>query len=145
MSHKPRVLVICTGNSMRSQIAEGVLRLELGNQIEVFSAGTHPTHVHPLAIAVLADIGYDATRHRSKGVHEFLNTPIDLVITLCESAKEACPVLPHAEKTVHRGYPDPISAGSPSDLAQMMAGIRDRMRTELCDLVVRELNLRPPR
>jgi arsenate reductase len=135
------VLVICTGNSMRSQIAEAVLRMELGDRIEVFSAGTHPGTVHPLAIAVLADIGYDALQHRSKSVNEFLDMPMDLVITVCDSAREACPVFPGARKTVHHGYPDPVSFSSPSERERLMADMRDRMRRELCALVIKELNL----
>jgi arsenate reductase len=141
VSRKPRVLVICTGNSMRSQIAEAVLRMDLGDRIEVFSAGTHPGSVHPLAIAVLADIGYDALQHRSKSVNEFLDTPMDLVITVCDSAREACPVFPGAHKTVHHGYPDPIRFSSPSEREELMAEMRDRMRRELCALVIKELNL----
>jgi len=138
---KPRVLVICTGNSMRSQIAEAVLRLDLGDHIEVFSAGTHPGSVHPLAIETLTAIGYDASRHRSKSVNEFLGTPMDLVITVCDSAREACPLFPGARRTVHKGYPDPFHSGSSGDMAEMMAEIRDRMRRELRALVVKELNL----
>jgi arsenate reductase (thioredoxin) len=141
MSRKPRVLVICTGNSMRSQVAEAVLRLDLGDRIEVFSAGTHPGKVHPLTIATLADIGYNALQHRSKSVNEFLDTPMDLVITVCDRAREACPVFPGAHKTVHQSYPDPIHSGSPGDWELTMADIRDRMRRELCALVIRELNL----
>jgi arsenate reductase len=133
--------VICTGNSMRSQIAEAVLRMDLGDRIEVYSAGTHPGMVHPLAIAVLADIGYDARRHRSKSVSEFLDTPMDLVITVCDNAHEACPVFPRARKTVHQSYPDPIRLSSPSEREQLMADMRDRMRRELCALVIKELNL----
>jgi arsenate reductase len=142
MRRKPRVLVVCTGNSMRSQMAEGVLRLDLGDQIEVFSAGTNPTRVHPLVIALLGDIGYDASQHRSKSVNEFLDTPMDLVITVCDRAREACPVFPLARRTIHRGYPDPVALGSPGEREKLMTEIRDRMRHELCDLVVKELNLR---
>jgi arsenate reductase (thioredoxin) len=141
MTRKPRVLVICTGNSMRSQIAEGVLRMDLGNQIEVFSAGTHPGSVHRLAVAALAAIGYDASGHRSKSVNEFLDMPMDLVITVCDSAHEVCPVFPNARKTVHKGYPDPVYCNPGEEMSTVMAEIRDRMRCELRDLVIRELNL----
>jgi arsenate reductase len=145
VSRKPRVLVICTGNSMRSQIAEAVLRMDLGDRIEVFSAGTHPGSVHSLAIETLAAIGYDASRHRSKSVNEFVGKQIDLVITVCDSAREACPFFPGARKIVHHGYPDPFHSGSSNDMAEMMAGIRDRMRRELCALVIKELNLETAR
>ncbi|RPH96824.1 arsenate reductase ArsC, partial [candidate division KSB1 bacterium] len=105
---KPKVLVICTGNSMRSQMAEGLLRADLGDRIEVFSAGTHPTHVHSMAMAALAELGIDTSGHRSKSVNEFLNQRMDLVITVCDSAREICPIFPGAKKTVHKGYPDPM-------------------------------------
>jgi arsenate reductase len=141
VNRKPRVLVICTGNSVRSQIAEAVLRMDLGDRIEVFSAGTHPSTVHPLAIETLSDIGYDAARHRSKSVSEFLGQHLDLVVTVCDSARKACPVFPGAQKTVHQSYPDPFQGGSPQSMAEMVAGIRDRMRRELCALVIKELNL----
>ena len=141
MKRKPRVLIICTGNSMRSQIAEGVLRMDLGDYIDVFSAGTHPGSVHPLAKAALAGIGYDASGHRSKSVNEFLDMPMDLVITVCDSAHEVCPFFPNALKTIHKGYPDPVYCSPGAEMSTVMAEIRDRMRSELRDLVVSELNL----
>ena len=138
---KPRVLVICTGNSMRSQLAEGVLRAELGDQIDVFSAGTHPSSVHPLTIAALEEVGMDASKHRSKSVNEFRDAEMDLVITVCDSARESCPVFPGAKKTVHRGYPDPIYLSPGDDPAHYFAELRELMRRELKELVVRALNL----
>jgi arsenate reductase (thioredoxin) len=145
MNDKPKVLVICTGNSMRSQLAEGVLRAELGNQIEVFSAGTHPSYVYPLAIQVLEEAGIDASQHRSKSVDEFLDRKMDLVITVCDNAKEACPHFANARKRVHRGYPDPIRLRPGTDAHEIFVDLRDQMRRELTALVVKELKLEPPR
>jgi arsenate reductase len=126
---------------MRSQIAEGVLRLDLGNKIEVFSAGTHPSYVHPLALSALGELGVDTSEHRSKGVNEFLGEDIDLVITVCDHARETCPVLPGARKTIHKGYADPVHLSSGTYAEEVMGKLRDRMRRELKELVIKELNL----
>lgn len=141
MSAKPRVLVICTGNSMRSQMAEGLLRADMGDKIDVYSAGIHSSFVHPAVIAALHDIGIDIRRYRSKSVEEFLEKRIDLVITLCDHAADRCPKLPQARKIVHKGYPDPTSHSSLEDEDEFLARMRDQMREELRDLVVRELKL----
>ena len=140
MSAKPKVLVICTGNSMRSQMAEGLLRTDLGDRIEVFSAGTHPSFVHPAVIATLHEIGIDISQHRSKSVTEFREEPLDLVITVCDTAAERCPVLPGAHKMVHQGYPDPTRQDS-DDTYDYLAQMRDQMRAELRELVIKELGL----
>jgi arsenate reductase (thioredoxin) len=141
MSRKPLVLVVCTGNSMRSQLGEAMLRLELGDYIVVHSAGTHPGYVHSLTIRSLQNAGVDTSGLRSKGIGEFLHQDIDLVITVCDSAREACPFLPNARKVVHRGYPDPISRIGAQNAQERMDGLRDRIRVELRDLVIDELNL----
>jgi arsenate reductase len=145
MNEKPVVLVVCTGNSMRSQLGEAMLRLELGQWIEVHSAGTHPGYVHPLTIKSLADAGVDTSNLRSKGVGEFLHRDIDLVITVCDSAHETCPFIPGARKTVHRGYPDPISRVEADDSQVRMNALRDQIRTELRQLVIDELHLSLPK
>ncbi len=141
MNSKPRILIICTGNSMRSQIGEAMLRAELGDTIDVFSAGTRPGTVHPLTIASLEAAGIDTGSLRSKSVNEFLNTPIDLVITVCDSAAESCPTLAGAKKVVHRGYPDPVFYAGPRDPLTVMNELRDQIRAELPELVKRELDL----
>ena len=87
-----RVLIVCTGNSARSQMAEGLLRSSLAGRIEVHSAGTHPSSVNPLAIEVMQELGVDISGHRSKSVDEFAGQEFDYVITVCDSAREACPV-----------------------------------------------------
>src|SRR5438876_123050 len=91
---KKRVLILCTGNSARSQMAEGLLRHEGGDRFEVFSAGTKPSRVRPEAIAVMQEIGIDISGHRSKSVDEFAGQDLDYVITVCDNAKETCPVFP---------------------------------------------------
>jgi arsenate reductase (thioredoxin) len=141
MNNKPQVLVVCTGNSMRSQLAEGVLRQDLGEWIDVHSAGTHPSSVHPATIAALRDAGIDASQHYSKGIEQFIGKPLDLVITLCDNVHVLCPVFPNALRTIHRGYPDPIRIQPGMSVAEVFADLRDQMRVELREIVVTELNL----
>jgi arsenate reductase len=102
-----RVLFVCTGNSARSQMAEAVLRELGGDRFEVFSAGTHPRGVHPMTLQVLAEAGVSAAGLRSKSVTEFLDQRFDLVVTVCDRAREACPVFPSAGEQVHWGFDDP--------------------------------------
>ena len=141
MSDKPKVLVICTGNSMRSQLAEAVLRKALGDQIDVFSAGTNPGTIYPMVIDVLRDAGIDASKQYSKSVNEFLNQQMDMVITVCDHANEVCPHFPNARKRVHRGYPDPIRLATNANEYDVFCQLRDRIRAELVPLVIRELDL----
>src|SRR3989339_154357 len=139
MNDKPKVLIICTGNTMRSQMAEGLLRYDLGDRIEVFSAGTHPSNsVHPMTIAAMKDIGIDISHHRSKGVDEFEDTKMDLVITVCDDAHEVCPYFMNAKKRVHCGYPDPVAPLPRRTIEETFDYIRDRMRVELREIVERE-------
>ena len=106
-----RVLFLCTHNSSRSQMAEGLLRARGGKRYRVFSAGTHPRAVHPLAVKAMAELGIDiseAAGHRAKGIEEFANEPpMDLVVTVCDEAAEECPYFPNARRQVHWGFPDP--------------------------------------
>ena len=102
-----RVLILCTGNSARSQMAEGLLRTMGGGAIDVFSAGTKPGIVRPEAIAVMAERGIDISSHRSKHVDEFAGQTFDYVITVCDNAKETCPFFPGAPRRIHWGLPDP--------------------------------------
>ena len=102
-----RVLFLCTHNSSRSQMAEGLLRTRGGSAFEVFSAGTEPRVVHPLAIKVMQEIGIDLSSHTAKGIAVFASEPaMDLVITVCDGAQEACPFFPNARKQVHWGFLD---------------------------------------
>jgi arsenate reductase (thioredoxin) len=110
MTEPIRVLFVCTGNSARSIMAEALLRRHGGDRFEVFSAGTEPRGVNPLTLRVLADAGIDASWARSKSVDEFVGQPFDYVITVCDQAREACPVFHGARESLHWGYEDPAEA-----------------------------------
>lgn len=104
---KTRVLILCTGNSCRSQMAEGVLRHYGHDKFEVSSAGTSPSEVNPTAIEVMKEIGIDISKHRSKHIDEFKGQKFDYVITVCDNAKESCPFFGGAVKRLHWSFPDP--------------------------------------
>ncbi len=104
---KQKVLILCTGNSNRSQMAEGVLRHYGSSRYEVFSAGTLPSSVNPVAIQVMKEIGIDISGHRSKHVDEFKGQTFDYVITVCDNAKASCPFFPGPTKRLHWEFPDP--------------------------------------
>ena len=113
--NKPTILFICTHNSARSQMAEGYLKNRYGDRYTAYSAGTEVTHVHPLAIQVMDEIGIDISNHRSKPLLEFFDTDIDFVVTVCDGAKSVCPVFPGAKKTIHQGFTDPSSGTGPDE------------------------------
>jgi arsenate reductase len=122
---KRRVLILCTGNSARSQIAEGLLRKLAGDRIDVFSAGTQPSTVNPLAIKVMAEWHIDIRQQRSKHVNEFLGQAFDDVITVCDSAAQSCPVFPGRVRRTHWSIPDPASAtGSEADKLRVFRDVR---------------------
>ncbi len=125
-----RVLILCTGNSARSQMAEGLLRHDAGLQFEVFSAGTKPSAVRPEAVAVMRELGIDISGHRSKSVDEFAGQVFDYVLTVCDSAKESCPVYAGHTKRLHHSFDDPAGAGGPEE--ERLAVFR-RVRDELRD------------
>jgi protein-tyrosine-phosphatase len=104
-----RVLFLCTHNSARSQMAEGLLRELSHNEIEVFSAGTEPTAIHPLAIKVLSGRGIDLTTYRSKHLEEYLGQNFDYVITVCDRVREVCPIFPGEPEHIHWSFPDPVA------------------------------------
>lgn len=133
-----RVLFLCTHNSSRSQMAEGLLRARGGKHFEVDSAGTHPREVHPLAIRAMREIGIDiseAAGYHAKSLDAFRGQPVDLVVTVCDEAAEECPYFPGARHQVHWGFPDPSAAGGAEDerLAVFRA-VRDAIaaRIEQC-------------
>ncbi len=129
-SNKPKVLILCTGNSCRSHMAEGILRRAAGDLLEVFSAGSNPAGcVHPNAIAALREIGIDISTHTSKHLDPFLNAGIDTVITVCGHANDACPVFPGKVHRYHWGFEDPPKAVRPGE-SEMDAfrRIRDEIR-----------------
>src|SRR6266853_1435367 len=106
---KKRVLILCTGNSARSQMAEGLLRQDAGERFEVESAGTRPSFVRPEAIAVMRELGIDISGHRSKSVTEFDGRKFDYVITVCDNARESCPIFFGEAKRLHHDFEDPAS------------------------------------
>ncbi len=115
---KQRVLILCTGNSARSQVAEGLLRARAGDRFEVFSAGSNPSgRVLPGAIQVLAEIGIDISGARSKSMAEFYGQPFDYVLTVCDNAAEACPVFPGPAQRHHRDFTDPARYPEDEQLA----------------------------
>ncbi|MEP7284593.1 MAG: arsenate reductase ArsC [Chloroflexota bacterium] len=136
---KQRVLILCTGNSARSQMAEGMLRHLADDQFEVFSAGSKPSVVNPLAIQVMAEHGIDIHQHRSKHLNEYLTQPFDYVITVCDNAAETCPVFPGRAQRIHWSFPDPaaIEGGEAEKLAsfrQSRDAIEARMKSWLVEL-----------
>ena len=105
-----RVLFVCTGNSARSVMAEALLRQHGGDAFEVYSAGTEPKGINPLTLRVLAEAGIDASWARSKSVNEFLGQSFDHVVTVCDQARQSCPVFPGVHESLHWGYEDPAAA-----------------------------------
>ncbi len=130
---KKRVLVLCTGNSARSQMAEGLLRHDAGENFDVESAGTHPGIVRWEAIAAMRELGIDISRHRSKHVDEFDGQQFDYVITVCDNAKDSCPVFLGPAKRFHHSFDDPPPASQGSDEQRMaiFRRVRDELRVYL--------------
>ena len=126
---KPLVLILCTGNSCRSHLAEGILRHLAGDFLDVASAGSHPAgYVHPLAIRALAEIGIDISSHESKHMNRFLDQPVETVITVCGNADQACPVFPGQIDRHHWPFTDPAHAtGSEEEILGVFREVRDRI------------------
>jgi arsenate reductase len=129
---KKRVLILCTGNSARSQMAEGLLRRDAGDRFEVFSAGTRPSHVRPEAIAAMRELGIDISCHRSKSVDEFAGQQFDYVLTVCDNAKESCPIFPGRSAMIHQSFEDPAALqGAEQERLALFRRVRDEMRRYL--------------
>jgi arsenate reductase len=129
---KQRVLILCTGNSARSQMAEGLLRHDAGDRFDVESAGTKPGHVRPEAIAAMREIGIDISAHRSKHVDEFQNQSFDYVLTVCDNAKETCPIYPGQTNRIHHSFEDPAAVqGSEEERLASFRRVRDQVREYL--------------
>lgn len=138
-----RVLILCTANSARSQMAEGLLRREAGSSWEVFSAGTKPTRVRPEAIAAMHEAGIDISAHHSKSVDEFLGQKFDYVITVCDNARETCPVFPARTRRIHWSIEDPAAIkGSEKDRLNAFRHARDELQGRL-RAFIREQTLTP--
>lgn len=125
---KEKVLILCTGNSARSQMGEGLFRSVLDDKFEVFSAGTKPSSVRPEAIDVMGEIGIDISGHRSKSVNEFLGQQFRYVITVCDNAKESCPVFPGRAERIHWSFEDPAAVeGNEEERKAAFRRIRDQI------------------
>lgn len=135
-----RLLVICTGNRARSQMAHGWLQSLGGERVAVSSAGVVPKTVHPLAIRVMAEVGIDISHHTSDHVDRYLDDEFDLVLTVCDAAREACPVFPGAKRTIHRAFEDPDYPWmSEEEMADVFRGIRDAIGKFSRELLASEL------
>jgi arsenate reductase len=131
-----RVLFICTHNSSRSQMAEGLINHDLAGKVHAFSAGTDPTFVHPLAIAAMKEVGVDISRHRSKSIDEFADEKFDFVITLCDHAAESCPVFFGGVRRIHMAFPDPSGlTGTEEEKLSFFRRLRDQIRAQLVEFL----------
>ena len=128
--NKPSILILCTGNSCRSHMAEGILRAAAGDIIEVHSAGSNPAgYVHPQAIATMAEIGIDISAHTSKHMNDFLERKINTVITVCGKAEQACPMFPGQVHRYHWGFDDPAHAtGTEEEIRNAFRRVRDQIQ-----------------
>lgn len=129
---KPRILVLCTGNSARSQMAEGLLKARIGERFDIDSAGTRPIGVSPEAIAALAEVDIDISGNRSKSVDEFAGQEIDYVLTVCDNAKSNCPYFPAKTKLIHHAFEDPYFASG--DFEARVAAFR-KVRDRIADYI----------
>lgn len=136
MSNKKKVLILCNGNSARSQMAEGFLRHIAGDKFEVESAGTIASFVRPQAIAAMIEIGIDISGHRSKCLDEFLGQSFEYVITVCDNANQNCPVFLGKAERIHWRFDDPAeAAGSDEDILSVFRRVRDEIAAKLADFV----------
>lgn len=133
-----KILVLCTGNSCRSQIAEGYLRHFAGNKAEIYSAGVETHGVNPKAIFIMKEDGIDISGHTSNNIDEYYNFDFDYVITVCDNAKENCPFFPTKAQKFHHNFPDPAKAtGNENDLLQEFRNIREMIK-QYCETFVAE-------
>ncbi len=136
MNKNKRVLILCTGNSARSQMAEGLLRHFGGGKFEVESAGVASSFVRPLAIKAMQEIGIDISNHHSKSVNEFREQAFDYVITVCDNAKETCPFFPANSKLIHWSFDDPAKAtGSEEEQLTVFRKVRDEIGEKLQEFI----------
>lgn len=136
MNVSPGVLILCTGNSARSQMAEGLLRHHGGTRYRVFSAGTHPSVVNPLAIEAMREIGIDIRSHSSKSVDEFAGKEFDYIITVCDNANENCPVFPGHATRIHWSFDDPAASdGTQEEKLAVFRRVRDEIAIRLTAFV----------
>ena len=135
-----RILVLCTGNSCRSQIAEAYLRKFAQNKAEVFSAGIEAHGLNPFAILTMKEDGIDISNQTSNTIDEYLGTKFDLIITVCDNAKERCPVFPSSAKVFHHNFPDPAKAtGTKVEILQQFREVREMIKEYCAEFIKREL------
>jgi arsenate reductase len=132
--NKQRVLILCTGNSARSQMAEGLLRSIAGDRFEVFSAGTKPVGLNPNAVVVMREMGIDISHQRSKSVDEFAGQQFEYVMTVCDNAREACPFFPGGGKRIHHTFEDPAAA-PPDQQLEVFGRVRDKISARLQEFI----------
>ncbi|CAM3331945.1 arsenate reductase ArsC [Empedobacter stercoris] len=138
MNHK--ILVLCTGNSCRSQIAEGYLRYFAGNKADVYSAGVETHGVNPKAIATMKEDGIDISNHTSNNIDEYRNIDFDFVITVCDNAKERCPFFSTSAKKNHYNFPDPAKAtGTDEEIAEEFRNVRQQIKKYCKDFITENL------
>ncbi|MFW6131792.1 MAG: arsenate reductase ArsC [Candidatus Aminicenantaceae bacterium] len=136
---KKKILFVCTHNTARSQMAEGLMNSLYGNEYEAASAGTEPTTINPYAVQVMSEIGIDISNHRSKSIYEFTEQKFDYVITVCDHAKETCPFFPGGMKRLHFSFEDPASfKGNKADTLSFFRRIRDEIKLRL-ETLIKEL------
>jgi len=134
------ILVLCTGNSCRSQLAEGYLRFYAGDKANIYSAGIETHGVNPKAIQVMAEDHIDISKHTSNHVDEYSAIPFDMVITVCDNANEACPFFPGDVKRFHKNFPDPAKAtGSPEEIMDKFRDVRDMIKIYSANFVKENL------
>ena len=138
---KQRILFLCTGNSARSQMAEALLRLIAGDHFDAESAGTYPAGLHPMTVEVMQEIGVDIRHHRSKHVEEFVGQYFSYVITVCDQARESCPVLP-AIHILHWAFDDPAAVPIVTRI-EAFRRVRDEITDRLCQFLIEEVRLTP--
>jgi arsenate reductase len=128
MNNKKKILVLCTGNSCRSQIAEGYLRHYSGSKAEIYSAGVETHGVNPKAVAIMLEDNIDISRHTSNNIAEYAAIDFDFVITVCDNAKERCPFFPSKAKKFHYNFPDPAKAtGTEAEIAEQFRNVRNQI------------------
>jgi arsenate reductase len=130
-----KIIFLCTGNSARSQMAEGLMRHLRGNKFEVFSSGSEPKGINPLAIEVMAEIGIDISAQRSKHLDEYADRKFDYIVTLCNHAETTCPLFPGEGERIHQSFPDPAAAeGSREEKIEMFRRVRDELKEFILSL-----------
>jgi arsenate reductase len=134
------ILVLCTGNSCRSQLAEGYFKYFAADKANIYSAGIETHGVNPRAIATMLEDGIDISSHTSNNVDEYANIDFDFIITVCDNAKEACPVFPSRAKTFHYNFPDPAKAkGTEEEIMEQFRAVREMIKTYIKDFVEKNL------